>query len=188
MTRAKGLFSLLQHRFFDKVFARKTNLPVQSCFGGLAVYSPVLFFESNCNYLIQDIEPGIRRDLEPLLEQYTDPQGDVCEHAILHLCLNVVKVQAEKNEGSPLNLQISTEGSRAPLDISIQPDLLIDRDPNIFGGLNNPTLVYIIAFLLVPILGFIFKSQLPVRATWRITMVWLRFKQLVGLGNGKSLM
>ena len=99
MTRATGLLSLLQHRFYNQVSNTDTNFPVQSCFGGLAVYSPSLFFESKCSYAIQGVAASIRSDLELLLKQYTDPQGDTCEHTVLNLCLNLAQLQSKEERG-----------------------------------------------------------------------------------------
>lgn len=187
MTRATGLLLLLQHRFYNQVSKMDTNFPVQSCFGGLAVYSPLLFFDSKCSYAIQGVAASIRSDLELILKQYSDPQGDTCEHTVMNLCLNLAQLQSKKKDGSD---RTSIASSRNALDISIQPDLLISRDANIFGALNNPTLVYTIMLLLLlnlVLISLLKSNLLPGWAKWRIRIVWSRFKRLVGQENSQFL-
>lgn len=55
--------------------------PVQSCFNGLAIYEPELFFDRRCNYTTSTA--SISRNINT----YRDNDGQICEHVVFHLCL-----------------------------------------------------------------------------------------------------
>ncbi|GMH59828.1 hypothetical protein TL16_g02909 [Triparma laevis f. inornata] len=67
------------------------------------------------------------------MDNYSNEQGEVCEHVILHMCLK--------------NLE-DENGQEMGLKIGIQPDMQLSRSANI-GGWNNPTAIYFALFALL---------------------------------------
>jgi len=125
LSRFSGLIALLQNKLYNDLVST-SHFPVQSCFGGFAVYNPAAFFTETCNYHTHHISEKMLPGLLPVLERYADPNGDTCEHVVFHLCLHYLNAR------------------EFDFDIGIQGDLLVFRDANIFGGINNPTFVYLL--------------------------------------------
>lgn len=72
---------VLNHQFFSRLDATDEIVPVQSCFGGLAVYNS-RYFTPECNYSYSQIpESYIPRHYHAILQA-------PCEHIAMHLCLN----------------------------------------------------------------------------------------------------
>ena len=132
LTQFKGLTGLLQNKLYTDLLDMSTHgdkFPVASCFGGLAAYSPSSFFHPPCSYHTSVIGgvnggPTLLQSLSPLLAAYEDSNGDVCEHVVFNMCLHLSRPQG--------------------LGISIQGDLLVFRDAELFTAVNNGTAVTVL--------------------------------------------
>ena len=131
LTSAKAIFLRLQHKFYEKVRTSAQNYQVRSCFGGLAVYNVEQFFNLNCDYRTVEDSPA---DLMDAVRQYSNSDGEACEHVIFHACLGLARN--------------GTSGEGIGIKVGIQPDLQLSRSAAI-GGWNNATLVYIVLSALI---------------------------------------
>ncbi len=83
------------------------------------MYQPAAWFHPVCNYHMPS-------SAFPNKSEYSS-NGEICEHVLFHLCLSALSNDLKVQGGSVV--------------IGVQPDLYVNRSPNI-GGFNNPTLVY----------------------------------------------
>ena len=64
------------------------NFSVQSCFGGLALYKAKFFFNSQCQYgLNEDIILSRRNDINSIMRYANKKDERPCEHVVFHECL-----------------------------------------------------------------------------------------------------
>jgi hypothetical protein len=88
-----------------------TPVPVQSCFGGFAMYNATKFFHSRCSYSApyrffnqEDIlkRPRLAHEEQYIFERYSSKRSKrPCEHVVFHKCLHrVYKGTATDGNGS----------------------------------------------------------------------------------------
>lgn len=103
--------------------------PMQTCFGGLAVYPFELWSKPECDYI------ATGTNITFLLKKYTlrgKVGGDVCEHVVFQQCLQ------------------NATSNGFPLLVGIKPDLLVKREP-FFSFFHDPSLaeLWIASFVVV---------------------------------------
>ena len=69
------------------------NIPVRSCFGGLALYRSKAYFDTRCRYELgidaNEIKNPDRKMISSSLMRYANKEdGRPCEHVVLHDCLS----------------------------------------------------------------------------------------------------
>jgi len=77
-------------------------VPVQSCFGGMALYKSSAYFTPICSYVRKKKPDKSMLKYDRMTLKYGNHYGEICEHTIFHMCLHN---GAHKTLGINLNLR-----------------------------------------------------------------------------------
>lgn len=162
-----------QSTLFRKILQNYPNIwPMQSCFGGLALYDFQTWSNALCDYDRTNIRLELRppsslsstttsldskmKTLWTMPPQYTrtgTSNGDACEHVVFQQCLRDAATQNNNQDND-----IPT------LEIGIQPDLLIGREAAILARKEDQ-----IAFckVMLSIASFVCFSAMIMSQIWK---------------------